>query len=81
MAVTAAACSTQKELSLPERITVPVTTDTLSLSSFSQVFNDPYLRGLIDTALHNNFDLLSAAQRVAVAQADLVMALLERLAP
>ncbi|NLR61295.1 efflux transporter outer membrane subunit [Chitinophaga polysaccharea] len=74
LAVTTAACSTQKELSLPERITVPVVTDTLSLSSFSQVFDDPYLRGLIDTALHNNFDLLSAAQRVAVAQSNLMMA-------
>ncbi|WP_291916972.1 efflux transporter outer membrane subunit [Chitinophaga sp.] len=78
LATTAMACSTQKEVQLPERITVPVsstsTGDTLSLQHFSQVFSDPHLRALIDTALHRNFDLLSAAQRVTTAQANLMMA-------
>lgn len=73
-----AACSTQKALQLPERVSVPVVSgesaDTLSLASFKQVFADPHLRNLIDTALQNNFDLLSAAGRVSVAQANLMMA-------
>ncbi|HVI47083.1 MAG TPA: efflux transporter outer membrane subunit [Chitinophaga sp.] len=74
----AAACSTQKEMLLPQRITVPVNNgmpgDTLSLANFKEVFNDPYLTRLIDSALHNNFDLLSASQRIATAQANLMMA-------
>lgn len=78
MATATMACSTQKELALPERISVPVvsgnSSDTISLQNFTQVFNDPHLRSLIDTALHNNYDLLSAAQRVAAAQANLMMA-------
>ncbi|HEY8954739.1 efflux transporter outer membrane subunit [Chitinophaga sp.] len=78
MATATMACSTQKELALPERISVPVvsgnSSDTISLQNFTQVFNDPHLRSLIDTALHNNYDLLSAAQRVATAQANLMMA-------
>ena len=73
-----AACSTQKELALPERITVPVVSgnpgDTISLSNFKQVFNDTYLRALIDTALHHNYDLLSAAQQVKVAETRLMAA-------
>ncbi|WP_260607506.1 TolC family protein [Chitinophaga polysaccharea] len=78
MATATVACSTQKELALPERISVPVvsgnSSDTISLQNFTQVFNDPHLRSLIDTALRNNYDLLSAAQRVATAQANLMMA-------
>lgn len=78
IATATAACSTQKELALPERISVPVVSgnsgDTISLQNFTQVFNDPHLRSLIDTALRNNYDLLSAAQRVATAQANLMMA-------
>lgn len=78
MATTTVACSTQKELALPERISVPVvsgnSSDTISLQNFTQVFNDAHLRSLIDTALRNNYDLLSAAQRVATAQANLMMA-------
>lgn len=78
MATATVACSTQKELALPERISVPVvsgnSSDTISLKNFTQVFNDPHLRSLIDTALRNNYDLLSAAQRVATAQANLMMA-------
>lgn len=78
MATVTVACGTQKELALPERVSVPVVppenSDTLSLTNFTQVFDDPNLRSLIDTALRNNYDLLSAAQRVATAQANLMMA-------
>ncbi|MCW3467409.1 TolC family protein [Chitinophaga nivalis] len=78
LATGAAACSTQKALVLPERITVPVTSDnnsdTLSLTGFEQVFQDPHLRSLIDSALRNNYDLLSASQQVSAAQARLMMA-------
>ena len=78
LATVTVACSTQKELVLPERITVPVVSgnpgDTISPGNFKQVFNDPYLRALIDTALHHNYDLLSAAQQVKTAEARLMMA-------
>ena len=33
-------------------------------------FNDPFLLTLIDSALQNNLDLLAAAQRIKIAQAD-----------
>ncbi|HTI90048.1 MAG TPA: efflux RND transporter permease subunit [Puia sp.] len=45
--------------------------DTLSIATIpiAQFFPDPYLRRLIDTALSNNPDLLSAFQRIQVAAA------------
>ncbi|WP_212006276.1 TolC family protein [Chitinophaga sp. HK235] len=74
----AGACTTQKELRMPERVSVPVTsasgTDTLSLQHFDQVFQDPHLKALVDSALAHNYDLLSASRRVAAAQANLMMA-------
>jgi NodT family efflux transporter outer membrane factor (OMF) lipoprotein len=69
------ACSVPQQLTLPETVALPVTgTDTLSLSGFEQVFRDPHLRALIDTALRRNNDLLAAAQRIQAAQANLLMA-------
>ncbi|GEP97365.1 efflux transporter outer membrane subunit [Chitinophaga cymbidii] len=69
------ACSLPKPLTLPETVALPVTQkDTLSLSGFSQIFRDPHLRSLIDTALVRNNDLLAAAQRIQAAQANLLMA-------
>ncbi|WP_143306976.1 TolC family protein [Chitinophaga vietnamensis] len=75
LATAIGACNTPKQLSLPEAVKLPeTTTDTVSLANFQQVFNDPDLRRLIDTAMHNNFDLLAASQRVAIAQQQLMMA-------
>ena len=61
---------------LPASAPVPATfaggADTLSMGDliWEDFFNDPYLLTLIDSALQNNLDLLAAAQRIRVAQAD-----------
>lgn len=74
----AVACTTQRELQLPERISAPVTTapaaDTISLASFDRIFQDRYLKNLVDSALQNNYDLLAASRRISAAQANLMMA-------
>lgn len=67
------ACSLPRPLTLPETTALPQPEgDTLSLSGFEQIFSDPHLRALIDTALRCNNDLLSAAQRIAAAEANLL---------
>ncbi|MBO9151301.1 efflux transporter outer membrane subunit [Chitinophaga sp. GCM10012297] len=69
------ACSMPGKLTLPEARPVPVAgNDTLSLSAFQQVFRDPHLRALIDTAMLRNNDLLAAAQRIEAARANLLSA-------
>ncbi len=61
---------------LPATPPVPATfageADTLSMGDliWEDFFNDPFLLALIDSALQNNLDLLAAAQRIKVAQAD-----------
>lgn len=74
----AGACTTQKELQLPERTVAPVTTapaaDTITLASFDHIFQDRYLKNLVDSALQNNYDLLAASRRISAAQANLMMA-------
>lgn len=74
----AGACTTQKELQLPERTVAPVTTapaaDTITLASFDRIFQDQYLKNLVDSALQNNYDLLAASRRISAAQANLMMA-------
>lgn len=42
--------------------------------SYQQFFADPYLRKLLDTALHNNTDIRLALQRVEMAKAQLMVA-------
>ncbi|QEH42173.1 efflux transporter outer membrane subunit [Chitinophaga sp. XS-30] len=67
------ACSLPRPLTLPDTTALPQPEgDTLSLSGFEQIFSDPHLRALIDTALRRNNDLLSAAQRIAAAEANLL---------
>jgi outer membrane protein TolC len=58
-----------------------VTTDTTSLGStpWREVFTDPYLRQLIDSALVNNTDMRSAALSVKQAKAMLTAAKLSYL--
>ena len=69
------ACSLPSRLALPEARPVPVAGgDTLALSAFQQVFQDPHLRSLIDTAMLRNNTLLAAAQRIEAARANLLMA-------
>lgn len=76
LATGVSACSAPKQLTTPPPVALPETTvtDTLDVKSFTRVFNDPYLKALIDTALASNFDLLAASQRVIVAQSQLRMA-------
>ena len=58
---------------LPETFTGSA--DTLSMGDliWEDFFNDPYLLSLIDTALSNNLDLLVAAQRIEVVQANYLL--------
>lgn len=53
-----------------------VTDDTSSIASLSwkELFTDPFLQQLIDSALVNNTDLLSAQQRIKEAEATLMSA-------
>lgn len=69
------ACSLPAKLALPEARPAPAAgNDTLSLSAFRQVFRDPHLRALIDTAMLRNNDVLAAAQRIEAARANLLSA-------
>ena len=64
---------------LPTTLPVPTTftgsADTLSMGDliWEDFFNDRYLLKLIDTALSNNLDVLTAAQRIRMAQANFQM--------
>lgn len=53
-----------------------ITDDTSSIASLSwkELFTDPFLQQLIDSALVNNTDLLSAQQRIKEAEATLMSA-------
>ncbi|WP_295124145.1 efflux transporter outer membrane subunit [uncultured Chitinophaga sp.] len=70
------ACSTQRQLTLPEQLKTPAVMgsqqDTLSLAVLKQVFADEQLQQLIDTALQSNFDLQAAMQRIEAAKANLL---------
>ena len=87
-------CGIYKKYERPENINTPnifrdtavvnsalVTTDTTSLGStpWREVFTDPYLRQLIDSALVNNTDMRSAALSVKQAKAMLTAAKLSYL--
>ncbi|MBV7532777.1 TolC family protein [Chitinophaga sp. sic0106] len=76
LATGVSACSVPKHITTPPAVAIPETTvtDTLDIKSFAQVFNDPHLKSLIDTAMAANFDLQAASQRVIVAQSQLRMA-------
>jgi len=54
---------------LPETFAESKDTTTVAAIPVSQFFADPYLRQLIDTAIKNNPDILSAFQRIQVAAA------------
>lgn len=53
----------------------PMTTpeqDSIKVPSYTEIFNDPYLLDLIDTALVRNYDLLIAHEKVEQAKATLL---------
>jgi NodT family efflux transporter outer membrane factor (OMF) lipoprotein len=60
----------EEPVSLPASF--PGQSDTSSIGSLSwkQLFTDKHLQRLIDTALHNNWDLQTAIQRVEMARAN-----------
>lgn len=51
------------------------TTDSSNsaLTSPQELFTDPHLKQLIDTAIANNYDLLMAMQRIRIAQSDVML--------
>ena len=69
-------CKVAVPPALPETLTMPETyigdTDTITDGNirWQEFFTDPLLVDLIETALKNNFDLLTAIQRVEMARAD-----------
>ncbi|RPD51758.1 TolC family protein [Paracnuella aquatica] len=79
-AATITGCAPMKELQPTEPVALPQTftggQDSASMAqlSYKQLFADANLQQLIDTALRNNWDLLSALQRVEMARAGLLQA-------
>ncbi|QMU29679.1 TolC family protein [Adhaeribacter radiodurans] len=74
------ACKLTEPVELPEGKALPnsfgSTTDTSSIGQIAwrTFFTDPNLVSLIDTALHNNPDLLAAIQRVDMVRANVLLA-------
>lgn len=55
---------------MPESYSFESNSESIGTIKWREFFKDPYLIALIDTALHNNFDLLSAIQRIEVARSN-----------
>lgn len=76
ISILCSACSALKTPALPATAAMPAvyaeSGDTLSSGAlhWKNYFTDKTLTSLIDTALLHNWDILMAAQRIAVAQAD-----------
>lgn len=74
-----ASCSVPKKLDKGEHAVLPetfvgdtvATTDSATVAAlpWREVFTDPYLCGLIDSALLHNYDLQQAIQRIKIAEA------------
>lgn len=68
-------CKVATPPQLPATVQIPESysyeSDSISIGSvrWREFFKDPYLISLIDTALQNNLDLLTAVQRVEIARA------------
>lgn len=58
---------------LPASYTNTADSSNNALTSPQQLFTDPYLRQLIDTAIANNYDLQIAMQRIRIAQSDVML--------
>ena len=75
-AIFISSCKVAVPPALPEAVTMPDTyighTDTITDGNirWQEFFTDPLLVNLIETALENNFDLLTAIQRVEMARAN-----------
>ena len=84
MLVSGVGCKTPSALDMPKRAVVPASFgeaadssgrrgDTVNIADVPvrEMFPDAYLRELIDTALHNNFDVGSALSRIEIAAANM----------
>lgn len=72
-------CYTPKAVEYPDAVKVPAVFDTTTTTTstpltYQQFFSDPYLKQLLDTALHNNTDIQLALQRVEMTKAQLMVA-------
>ena len=74
-------CYTPKAVEYPDAPVVPAKFDSTLVThqdsvalSYQQFFADPYLKQLLDTALHNNTDIQIALQRVEMTKAQLMVA-------
>jgi multidrug efflux system outer membrane protein len=59
------------ELNLPANFEQTADSNKLSLANWKTFFEDTTLLGLIETALQNNYNFLSGAQKIEIAQAEL----------
>lgn len=62
-----------KPVVLPTSYTNVTDSSNSALTSPQELFTDPYLRQLIDTAIANNYDLQMALQRIRIAQSDVIL--------
>ncbi len=62
-----------KPVVLPASYTNTADSSNSALTSPQQLFTDPYLKQLIDTAIANNYDLQMALQRIRIAQSDVLL--------
>ncbi len=62
-----------KPVVLPASYTNTTDSSNSALTSPQELFTDPYLRQLIDTAIANNYDLQMALQRIRIAQSDVIL--------
>lgn len=65
----------QPQTAIPDNLcgdSIAVDTDSASMLDWRTFFTDPHLQALIDTALHQNTDLLTAEQRIKEAEATLL---------
>lgn len=62
-----------KPVVLPASYTNKTDSSNSALTSPQQLFSDPFLKQLIDTAIANNYDLQIAFQRIRIAQSDVML--------
>lgn len=77
MGILLAGCQSSRQLPAPTAPTLPeafaglYTSANVARVNWRTYFSDPYLQACVDTALHNNWDVRTAFQRIQIARADL----------
>lgn len=72
--ITPQSAVTKKPVELPATYNGNTDSSSIAVLSWQQFFEDEVLKGLIDTALRNNFDLQNAMQHIVIARANLLSA-------